>query len=65
MTIFFVKEKCEKLLQCKSSFHCLQQKYHLKKLLTFFSTKNISAFGYSQKTINELPHNELVKLTML
>ena len=50
MPIFFV-EKCEKLLQ---------------KLISIFSTKNISVFDYKVvKHLMSLPLNELVKLTML
>ena len=40
--------------------------FAVQKILTFFSTKNISVFGYKAvKHLTSWPLNELVKLTML
>ena len=49
---YFLLQKCEKL-------------FAVQKLLSFFSTKNISVFGYKViKHLTSLPLNELVKLTL-
>ena len=52
MPIFFVEK--------------LREAFALQKLLSFFSTKNFSVFGYKVvKHVTSWPNNELVKLTML
>ena len=50
---YFLLKKCDKLLHCKSFSH-------------FFSTKNISVFGYKVvKHLMSWPLHKFVKLTML
>ena len=52
MPIYFVEKMCEA--------------FAVQKLLSFFSTKNFSVFGYKVvKHLTSWPLNELVKLTML
>ena len=52
MSIFFVEK--------------MREVFAVQKLLSFFSTKNISVFAYKViKHLTSCPLNELVKLTML